>query len=108
MYVLQWRTVSTITQVLFWYLFPELLRNSGNKHQNNPLVSAETVRHSSTYIIAAMNTLRLDEAYASVNWVIIGSDKGWLPMHHQAITWATDDLLSIGHVEQTSAKFLLN
>ena len=22
-----------------------------NKHQNNPLVSAETIRHSSTYII---------------------------------------------------------
>ena len=27
------------------------LRNSGNKHQNTPLVSAETVRHSSAYII---------------------------------------------------------
>ena len=24
-------------RVLFWYLFPSLLRNSGNKHQNNPL-----------------------------------------------------------------------
>ena len=36
---------------VIWYLFPSLLRNSGNKHQNNPLVSAETVRHSSTYII---------------------------------------------------------
>ena len=32
-------------------LIPSLLRNSGNKHKNNPLVSAETVRHSSTYII---------------------------------------------------------
>ena len=51
MYVLSWRTVSALTRVLFWYLFPSLLRNSGNKHQNNPLVSAETVRHSSTYII---------------------------------------------------------
>ena len=40
-----------ITRVLFWYLFPSLLRNSGNKHQNNPLVSTETVRDSSTYII---------------------------------------------------------
>ena len=28
------------TRVLFWCLFPSLLRNSGNKHQNNPLVSA--------------------------------------------------------------------
>ena len=25
--------------------------SSFNKHQNNPLVSAETIRHSSTYII---------------------------------------------------------
>ena len=51
MYVLSWRTVSALTRVLFWYLFPSLLRNSGNKHQNSHLVSAETVRHSSTYII---------------------------------------------------------
>ena len=27
------------------------LRNSGNKHQNKPLASAETIRRSSTYII---------------------------------------------------------
>ena len=47
MYVLSWRNVSVLTRVLFWCLFPSLLRNSGNKHQNNPLVSAETVRHSS-------------------------------------------------------------
>ena len=47
MYVLSWRTVSALTRVLFWYLFPSLLRNSRNKHQNNPIVSAETIRHSS-------------------------------------------------------------
>ena len=35
----------------FWHSFPSLLCNSGNKHQNNTLVSAWTVRHSSTYII---------------------------------------------------------
>ena len=51
MYVLSWRTVSALTRVLLWYLFPSLLRNSGNKHQNNPLVSTETIRHSSSYII---------------------------------------------------------
>ena len=51
MYVLLWQTVYALTRVLFWCLFPSLLRNSGNKHQNNPLVSAETIRHSSTYII---------------------------------------------------------
>ena len=51
MYALSWRTVSALIRVLFWCLFASLLRNSGNKHQNNPLVSAETVRHSSKYIL---------------------------------------------------------
>ena len=51
MHVLSWRTVSALTWVLFWCLFPSLLGNSGNKHQNNPLVSTETVHHPSTYII---------------------------------------------------------
>ena len=37
MYVLSWRTVYKLTRVLFWCLFPSLLRSSGNKHQNNPL-----------------------------------------------------------------------
>ena len=51
MYVLSWWTVSVLTRVIFLCLFPSLLRNSGNKHKNNPLGSTETVRHSSTYII---------------------------------------------------------
>ena len=51
MYVLSWRTISTLTWGLFWYLFPSLLRNSGNKHHHNTLVNAETIRHSSAYII---------------------------------------------------------
>ena len=51
MYVISSRTVSTFTQVLFLCLFPSLLRNSGNKWKNNPLVRAETTRHSSTYIL---------------------------------------------------------
>ena len=51
MYVLSWRTVAALIRVLFLCLFPSLLHNSGNKHNNNPLVSAETVRHLSTYII---------------------------------------------------------
>ena len=38
--VFSWRTVSALTRVLLWCLFPSLLRNSGNKHENNPLVSA--------------------------------------------------------------------
>ena len=55
MYVLSWQIVSVLTWVLFWCLFPWLLRNSGYKHQNNPLVSTKTVRHSSTYIILCHN-----------------------------------------------------
>ena len=51
MHELSWRTVSALTRVLSWYLFHSLLRNSGNKHQNSPLVNAETGRNSSTYII---------------------------------------------------------
>ena len=51
MYSLSWRIVSALSRVLFRCLFPSLLRNLGNKHQNNPLLSAEAVHHSSTYII---------------------------------------------------------
>ena len=51
LYVLSWRSVSVLTRVLFRGLFPSLLRSSGNKRQNNTLVSADIVRHSSTYII---------------------------------------------------------
>ena len=39
-YSFWWRTVYVPTRVLFWWLFSSLLRNSGNKQQNNPLVSA--------------------------------------------------------------------
>ena len=67
MYVLEWRTVSALTRVLFWYLFPLLLRNSGHKHQNNPLVSAETIRHSSAYIILYI----LVHGYPSTHLVLI-------------------------------------
>ena len=63
MYVLSWRTVSVLTRVLFWYLFPSLLRNSGNKHQYNLLVSAETFRHSSTYIILYVFNKSNDRVY---------------------------------------------
>ena len=51
MYVLSSRTVSALARVLFLCLFPSLLCNSGNKHNNNPLVSVEIVRPLSTYII---------------------------------------------------------
>ena len=49
--VLEWRTVSGLTRGLLWCLFPGLRSNEGNKHHNNTRVSAETVRHESTYFI---------------------------------------------------------
>ena len=36
----------------FWWLSPELRSNEANIHQNNTPLSAETVRHESTYIIS--------------------------------------------------------
>ena len=39
-----------LTGGLFLCLFPELRSNEGNKYKNNTRVSAETVRHESTYI----------------------------------------------------------
>ena len=63
MYVLSWKTVSALTRVLFWHSLPSLLRNSGNKHQNNPLTSAETVRHPSTDIIFYLITVRWPSLY---------------------------------------------
>ena len=71
MYALEWRTVSTLTRGLFWCLFPELQSNSGNKHQNNTRVRAETVRHESTYILfltrhsKSVNDDKNDDLYTS-------------------------------------------
>ena len=64
MYVLLLRTVSVLTRVLFWCLFPELR----NIHQNNSFMSAETVRHSSTYIILYTNylTMPLTQCWCNV------------------------------------------
>ena len=55
MHVLSWRTVCALTRVLFGCLF-----------QNNPLVSAETVRHSSTYVILYVN-----HVLSSINHVLL-------------------------------------
>ena len=72
MYVLSWRTVSAPTRGLFWYLFPKLQSNKGNKHQNNTLVSAETVHHESTYNVLfltwhteSINDDKNDDLYTS-------------------------------------------
>ena len=84
MYVLSRRTVSALTRALFLCLFPMLLRNSGNKHQNIPLVSAETVRHSSTYIILYVLVLHIvvvvhTFVYNSIIWTgITGYFMEWI------------------------------
>ena len=71
-YVLERRTVSALTRVLFWCLFPELRSSEGNKHQNNTRVSTEAVRHESTYIILyltrhkeSINDDKHDDLYTS-------------------------------------------
>ena len=55
MYVLEWWTVSALTRGLLWCLFPELLRNEGNKHKNNSRVTqkqfAEYIHHFISYTI---------------------------------------------------------
>ena len=56
-YVLLWRPVNVLTRMLFCCLFPSLLCNSGNIHQNNTLVSAWIVSHANTYIIRYVNTI---------------------------------------------------
>ena len=54
MYVLSWRTISALTRVLFRYLFKKTLTP-----KNDPLVSAKTIGHSSTYIILYVFCLAL-------------------------------------------------
>ena len=53
MYVLLWRTVYALTRVC---------THSGNKHQNNTLVSAWTVLLASTYIILYVSTLATSDS----------------------------------------------
>ena len=75
MYVLLWPTVYVLTRALFWCLFPSLLRNSGNKHQNNPLVSALIVHHASTYIILYLS---LDPVFEIACWT---EARDWQKQH---------------------------
>ena len=70
--VFEWGTVSALMRGLFWCLFPELRGNEGNKYQNNTPVSAETVRHESTYINLfltryneSINDAKNDDLYTS-------------------------------------------
>ena len=88
MYVLSRRTVSALTRVLFWCLFPSLLRNSGNKHQHNPFVSAETVRHSSTYnILHIRKRCRFGSTHGHMRLMIMTISQGiW--QYHRIISMA--------------------
>ena len=88
MYVLSWRTVSALTRVLFWFLFPSLLRNSGNKHQNNPLVSAETIRHSSAYIILYIHATEIAVWIIDNNTLFcVGCNFSSMPNLQLLFTW---------------------
>ena len=51
MCVLSWRTQNSLTRPHTAWLFPSLLRNSGNSHEVRRLVSEFRIRHSSPYII---------------------------------------------------------
>ena len=51
MYVLSYWYCFSAQSSIILVLFPSLLRNSGNKHQNNTPMGAETVRPSSTNVI---------------------------------------------------------
>ena len=53
---------------------------------------------------AADNTLGPRDAYASVNWIIIGSGNGLSPTRRQAITWTGDDLLSIRTIRKNNSE----
>ena len=87
MYVLEWRTVSALTRVLFWCLFPSLLRNLGNKHQNNTRVSAETVRYEGIYIILFLtrhnDSINNDKKRRSLHII---------PVSHSRIFRSADDI----------------
>ena len=42
-----------------------------------------------------VNSIRPDDEYASVGWVITGSGNGMAPNRHQSITWTNADVLTI-------------
>ena len=44
---------------------------------------------------------------AVVNWVVIGFNNGWSPVHGQAIIWTDDDLLSIRYMRTNFDQILL-
>ena len=57
-----------------------------NLHINTKLFLQENVLNSSPLV----------SHISSVNWIIIGSSNGWLPVRCQAITWTNAGFLSIG------------
>ena len=100
MHVLSWRTVSVLTRVFFLYL---LLSNSGNKHKNNLLVSAETVRHSSAYIILYISIIS-EMGPRSHHDNPLKPTKKWQSGSH--IMWHSKDHSKLTSSESKSTKFL--
>ena len=84
MYVLSWRIVSALTQGLFWCLFPSLLRNSGNKHQNNPLVRALK------QFVTQVHTLFTIYSIIHRVWTYIILQSGmWRVSTHGLVSWTS-------------------
>ena len=75
-FVLSWRTVYALNRVLFWCLIPSLLGNSGNKHQNYPLVSAWTVRHSCAPITLHLFIHVLQSWFTGMPSIVYGMSAG--------------------------------
>ena len=51
---------------------------------------------------------RVPHAYASVNWLSLGSGNGLSPVRRQAITWTNADLLSIRPLERNLSEIRTN
>ena len=57
MYVLEWRTVSALTRVLFWCLFPELRSNEGNKQQKKEMNTKITLEWGKKQFVTRVHNL---------------------------------------------------
>ena len=102
MYALSWHTIYVLTGVLVWYLLYLLLCNSGNIHQNNTLMSAQTFCHLSSYIILytkhPLNSLapgRFQFNFRQVILKLIWVNGSWGISYEIALRWLpldfTDD-----------------
>ena len=83
MYVLSWQTVSALTRVLFLCLLPLFLHDSGNKPQDNPLMSAGTVCciYSREILVISISNPAPDQS--KLIYILIN---GWFAEHYLHIS----------------------